>query len=73
MCNPKLPTKDINGCPRNGSIGKASCTGLEACSQGCILFGVKKPWVDGGYDKGIESDYVFSGVLQKLLKEWEGL
>ena len=35
---------------------KAKCTDQIECPNKCILFAVKKPWVDGGYSAGIESD-----------------
>lgn len=73
ILQPKYPAKYIIGCSRSGPTGEAPCTGQSACPFNCILFSVKKPWIDGGYEKGIESDFIIRGMLEKLIKQWEDL
>ena len=53
-----MPTKDIIACPKVTGKLDATCSGLEECPNNCILFGVKKSWLRGGYGLGLESDEV---------------
>ena len=42
----------------NCTIGSqtAKCSGLGSCPKNCIMFAIKKPWIDGGYKDGILTD-----------------
>jgi len=42
--------------PISGGGTQAICTGSLSCSNDCMLFAVKKPWIKGGYKDGIIGD-----------------
>ena len=53
--NKLIPSKKFIGCT-DGPDKFAKCSGLVNCPDNCILFAVKKPWLDGGYKDGLLTD-----------------
>ena len=54
--NKITPTQKTIACTI-GHDHVAKCYVLSNCPENCILFAVKKPWIDGGYKDGIMSNF----------------
>nr|XP_047141515.1 uncharacterized protein LOC124816385 [Hydra vulgaris] len=65
------PTKKLIAC----TIGHqtAKCSGLGSCPKNCIMFAVKKPWIDGGYEDGILTDPFIRKHITDLINSRESL
>ncbi|XP_065658071.1 uncharacterized protein LOC136082581 [Hydra vulgaris] len=70
--NKLTPSKKFIGCT-DGPDKFAKCSGLVNCPDNCILFAVKKPWLDGGYKDGLLTDKSIRNNITRLIDSWETL
>ncbi|XP_047141348.1 uncharacterized protein LOC124816271 [Hydra vulgaris] len=65
------PTKKLIACTISHQTAK--CSGLGSCPENCIMFAVKKPWIDGGYEDKILTDPFIRKHITDLINSWESL